>query len=309
MDAPVRWHHLKGSGGLRSGIAASRDLLAATDPGLNRLFAAMQVMIGIAATIAVVYGLMQVTKVLWIHPPGGRALSAGQVAVIAAQHHDVTLLAMLVGGIIALLGAFAVLDSHPRDQTLTMPLMPIPLLATMSLSIQLVAHRSAGIAVLAVVIGVGAYMRRFAPRFGSRVVLYGTLLFIGYLFGFVSGGAITERDLGWIAVIAWLAVLVNLLLKVGVHGPLDRGRLGRTSRAFRARARTVVAAAAALFDATAPPARASRRLHRRLMRLNETALVIEASLAAPGALPPGVSALDVHARLFEVERLIHNAPR
>jgi uncharacterized membrane protein YccC len=306
MDANMRWHLLRGSGRARGRIAASRDLVAATDPGLTRLFTAVQVMIGIAVTIAVVYGFMQLTKVLWIHPPGGRALSPAQLALISAQHHDVTLLAMLLGGIIALLGTFAVLDPHPREQTLTMLLMPIPLLATMALSIQLVAHRPAGIAVLAVVVGVGTYMRKFVPRFGSRVVLYGTLLFIGYLFGFVSGGAITDRDLGWIAVIAWLAVLVNLLLKVIVHGPLDRGRLGRTSRAFRARGRTVVAAAAGLFDATEPSTQASQRLHRRLMRLNQTALVIDASLAAPGALPPGVSALDAHARLFEVERLIHN---
>jgi uncharacterized membrane protein YccC len=306
MNANMRWQHLKGSGGARSRIAASRDQLAATDPGLNRLFAALQVMIGIGVTIAVVYGFMQLTKVLWIHPPAGRALSGAQLALIAAQHHDVTLLAMLLGGIIALLGTFAVLDPHPREQSLTMLLMPIPLLATMALSIQLVTHRSAGIAVLAVVIGVGTYIRKFVPRFGTRVVLYGALLFIGYLFGFASGGAITERDLGWIAVIAWLAVLVNLLLKVVVYRPLDRGRLGRTSRAFRARARTVIAAADELFDAAAPRARASRRLHRRLLRLNETALVIDASLSAPGALPPGVSARGAHARLFEVERLIHN---
>jgi hypothetical protein len=42
------------------------------------------------------------------------------------------------------------------------------------------------------------------------------------------------------------------------------------------------------------------------VRLNETALVIDASLAAQGALPPGISALDAHAQLFEVERLIQN---
>jgi uncharacterized membrane protein YgaE (UPF0421/DUF939 family)/MFS family permease len=302
----MRWHNLKRHDGGRGRIAGSRDLLTAADPGLNRFFAAVQVMTGIAGTIAVVFGFMQLTQVLWIHPPGGRALSAAQLTSIAAQHHGVTLLAMLLGGVIALLAMIAVTDPQPREQALTMLLMPIPLLATIALAIQLVTHRSAGIAVLAVVVGVGTYGRKFAPRFGSRVVVYGALLFIGYLFGFVSGGAITERDLGWIAVIAWLAVLINLLLKVLVYRPLDRGRLGRTARAFRARARTVVAAAAELFDATVPRGRASRRLHRRLIRLNGTGLVIDASLAAPGALPPGVSAPDAHARLFEVERLIHN---
>jgi hypothetical protein len=307
MNANMRWHDLKGSGDGRARIAATRDRLLATDPGLTRLFAAAQTMTGIAVTIAAVYGFMQWTNALWSHPPGGRAVSAAQLALIGAQHHDVTLLAMLLGGLIALLGTFAVADPEPRGQALTMLLMPIPLLVGMALAIQLVAHRSAGIAVLAVVIGVGTYMRKFAPRFGSRVVLYGIVLFIGYLFGFASGGAIAERDLGWIAAIAWLAVLINLLLKVVVYRPLDRGRLERTSWAFRARARTVVAAAAELFDAAAPRGRTSRRLHRRLLRLNETALVIDGSLAASGELPPGVSALTAHVRLFEVERLIDNA--
>src|SRR3984957_10369365 len=234
MNANMRWHDLKGSGDGRARIAATRDRLLAADPGLTRLFAAAQTMTAIRVTIASVYGFMQWTNALWINPPGGRAVPAAQLALIVTQHHDVTLLAMLLGGLIALLGTFAVADPKPRGQALTMLLMPIPLLVAMALAIQLVAHRSAGIAVLAVVIGVGTYMRKFAPRFGSRVVLYGIVLFIGYLFGFVSGGAITERDLGWIAVIAWLAVLINLLLKVVVYGPLDRGRLERTSRTFRA---------------------------------------------------------------------------
>jgi uncharacterized membrane protein YccC len=307
MDANMRWHDLRGSSDARGRIAAARDRLLATDPGLTRLFAAVQTMTGIAVTIAVVYGFMQLTNALWIHPPGGRAASAAQLALIAAQHHDVTLLAMLLGGLIALLGTFAVADPEPRGQALTMLLMPIPLLVAMALSIQLVTHRSAGIGVLTVVIGVGTYLRKFAPRFGSRVVLYGIVLFIGYLFGFAGGGAIAERDLGWIAAIAWFAVLINLLLKVVVYRPLERGRLERTSWAFRARARAVIAAAAELFDAGAPRTRAARRLHRRLLRLNETALVIDGSLAASGELPPGVSALNAHARLFEVERLIDHA--
>jgi hypothetical protein len=123
---------------------------------------------------------MQLTEVLWIHPPVGRAPSAAQLTLVAAQHHDVTLLAMLLGGLIALMGTIAVTDPHPRGQALTVLLMPIPLLVAMALSIQLVTHRSAGIVVLAVVLGVGTYVRKFAPRFSSRVVLYGVLLFVGY---------------------------------------------------------------------------------------------------------------------------------
>jgi MFS family permease len=263
-------------------------------------------MTGITVTIAVVYGFMQLTHVMWISPPSGRVLSPSRLALIATQHHGVTLLSMLLGGLIALLSTFAVLDSHPRGQALTMLLMPVPLLAAMALSIELVGHRSAGTALLAVFMGVATYVRRFVPRFGSRVALYGIMVFIGFLFGFVSGGAIGEHDLGWILVIVSLAVVINLLLKVVVFRPLDRGRVQRTARAFGARSRAVAGAAAELFDASPLSGRATRRLHERLLRLNETALVIDASIQAPGALPPGVSALDAHTHLFEVERGVHN---
>lgn len=309
MIANMRWRSSPRPRDPRGRMAGWGDALVASDPGLNRLVAAVQLIAGLTVTITAVYGFMQLTKVLWLEPPGGRALSPAQLAGIAAQHHAVTLLAMMLGGLIALLATVAVLEPHPREQALTMLLMPIPLLVTMALSIELVTHRSAGIALLAVVMGVGTYMRKFAPRFGSRVVLYGTLLVNGYIVGFVSGGTISEHDLGWVAVLAWLAVLINLLLKLIVCRRLDRCRLGRSSRAFRARARAVVAAAAELFDTAAPRHRTSRRLHRRLVRLNETALVIDASIATLGALPPEASARGVHGRLFEVERLIHNVAR
>ncbi len=55
--------------------------------------------------------------------------------------------------------------------------------------------------------------------------------------------------------------------------------------------------------------RASRRLHRRLIRLNEAALLIDAQLGQPGALPPGYSARDLHQRLFDSELALTNLAR
>jgi hypothetical protein len=53
MTANMRWYNLKDPGRAPGRIAATRDLLAASDPGLNRFFAAVQVMTRVAATIAV----------------------------------------------------------------------------------------------------------------------------------------------------------------------------------------------------------------------------------------------------------------
>jgi hypothetical protein len=292
-----------------SRLRAWRDVLAASDPGLGRLLSALQLMLALGVTIGVVYVFMHTTEVLWVDAPGDAPPAV--LAAADAQHRGITLLAMLLGGLIAMMSSMAVMDRQPREQALTMALMPIPMLATMALSVEMVAHRTAGIVLLALVIGLGTYVRKFVPRFGSRAFLYGAMLFIGYIFGFLSNGAVTEDQIGWIAVVLWLAVAVNLLLKVLVARPLDRGRLERTVRSFRARCRGVAAAAVALLDAATPQERerASRLLDRRLTRLNETALVIDGSIGAPDERPLGPAAFDAHDELFRLELVVQNLGR
>ena len=50
-------------------------------------------------------------------------------------------------------------------------------------------------------------------------------------------------------------------------------------------------------------------LHRRLVRLNETALLIDAQLSHPGAIPRGYSAVGLHQRLFDSELAVTNIAR
>ncbi|MEV4420318.1 FUSC family protein [Patulibacter sp. NPDC049589] len=290
---------------------AWRDLVVASDPGLGRLTSAVQLMLALTVTIAVVHVFMQTTHVLWVDTPTGAAATPEALAAAAAQHHGITLLATLLGGLIAMMSVFAVMDRAPREQAVTMVLMPVPMLATMALSVEMVPHRTAGIALLAIVIGVGTYARKFIPRFGPRAFLYGAMLFIGYIFGFLSNGGVAEGQIGGIAIVLWLAVAINFVLKVAVDGPLDRGRLGRIARAFRARCRGVASAAAALLAADSPRERerASRLLDRRLTRLNETALVIDGSIASPNGRDLGAAAFDAHDELFRLELVVQNLGR
>jgi hypothetical protein len=290
-------------------LAGAPDRLAATDPGLNRLLAAVQLAIGMTVTLVLVYLFMQATHLMWVTAPAGAASTPAVAAGLAAQHHGITVLAMLLGGIVAMLTSFGVMDPRPRDQALTMVLMPIPALATLSLSIALVPHHTLGVALLAVVMGIGTYLRRFVPRFGSRMVLYGILLFIGYIFGFLSNGALAESQVGDLAIVIAVAVAINLLLKVLVERRFNEGRLGRMIRSFRSRARAVVVASIDLFDPAVVPERAARRLHRRLRLLNETALVIDGSISDPAALPSGSSPQALHDELFDVELVVHNVAR
>jgi uncharacterized membrane protein YccC len=285
----------------------AKDLLLATDPGFNRLVQAGQVVAAIAITIGIVYLFEQLTHTLWIEVPAGSPPAvAGELAL---QHRGITLLAMMLGGIIAMLGSFAVMETKPREQALTMVLMPLPMLATMALSLAVASDRVLGLALLAIVMGVGVYLRKFVPKIGPRAFLFGILLFIGYFFGFLSNGAIEESQLGSIALILWLAVAINFAFKLAVANPLAKGVLPRTRNSFRARCRGVLSAAVAMLEADSDEQRrkASGQLHRRLGRLNETALVIDGLIADPGN--GGATGGRAHEYIFEIELLVGNIGR
>ena len=158
------------------------DALIASDPGLDRLTGALSVAGGVGVTIAVEYGFAQLTHPLWDSAPEGAHLGAKAVLALAAQHHGVTLVTMLLGAVIGMVGNFAMSDVTRREQAITLTGMPIALLPTLAISIELAPHRAVGLVGLALVMGLGTYLRKFAPRLGPRVVMYGMLLFMGYFF-------------------------------------------------------------------------------------------------------------------------------
>jgi fusaric acid resistance family protein len=274
---------------------------------------ALSVAAGIGVTIAVEYGFAQLVHPLWVSAPAGVGLSAGAAAALAAQHHGVTLVAMLLGGVIGMVSNVAMSDVTRREQAITLVGMPVVFMATLAISIELAPHRAVGLVGLSLVVGLGTYVRKFAPRFGPRVVMYGMLLFIGYFFGFLAGKELPISQLYWVAAILWLAVLVNLALRIVVFDRVAAGALPRSRRAFAARARGVIARAAAVLEhpESGVPAgsRRARRLARGLVALNESAITIDAQLADPrlGLLHGEAQAL--HDALFELEVHLDNLGR
>jgi hypothetical protein len=290
------------------------DALIASDPGLSRLTLALEVATGVGVTIAVEYGFAKFAHPLWVNAPPGADASAAATAALAAQHHGVTLLSMLLGGIIGMVSSLAVSDVTRRAQAITMVGMPVPFLATLAISTELAPHRTVGLVGLALVTGLGTYLRRFAPRFGPRVVMYGMLLFMGYFFGFLAGAELPIGQIYWVAAILSLAVLVNLALRIVLFDRVAAGALPRSRRSFAARARGVISEAAGVIedagaDPRSSPARRTRRLARRLIRLNESAVVIDAQLADPRLqLRPG-EAQALHDALFELELSLESLGR
>lgn len=295
---------------MKATIRNLRDAFVASDPGLNRLMAAASLMIALGATVGAVYAFMHITHLLWIEPPAGHPLPPKVAALLSAQHRGITIEAMLLGGIVALLSAIAVLEETSSERLVTMVSMPVPLLATMAIAIELVPDHAAGLVVMAIVIGLGTYLRKLIPVIGPRAILYGPMMFTGYVFGFLANGALAIHQLPGTAAMLWFSVALNLVLKEILTRPLVRGWLRRAGRSFRAQSRLALAASVQLLDAAGAQERrrASSRLYRRLRRLNDTALLIDGTIgtAAPRL---GAAASAVHLDLLEVELLIGKIAR
>jgi uncharacterized membrane protein YccC len=282
------------------------DHVVASDPGGARLVSALEAALSVSVTISLVYGFSQLAHPLWISAPPSHALPALEAARLAGQHHGVTELSMLIGGIVALMSTL-VNGPTPRNRAVTIVGLPIPFLAMFALGIELVGHHTLGLFVFTLVVAVGAYARKFVPRLGPRAFVYGNILFVGYLFGFLAGRELRLDQLDWLAAIAWLAVAANLALRALIYNPIARGLLSRSSRSFTARARTTIGAAIDLLGARTDSERRRRvrRLRRQLVRLNEAALMIDARLADPQSQLPRGAATRLHDQLFELELLVH----
>jgi uncharacterized membrane protein YccC len=281
------------------------DRLLGSDPGLTRLLTALQAVATIGVAMFAERLFVRRTHALQIDTHGA-ALPSAQAAVVAAQHHGVMVIAMLLGAIVGMIASFsAAMFTTPRAQLAGFALMPVPMVAGLTLGLTLAPYRSLALTALVVVLALGAYFRRFGPHgFVSGIVL-----FIGDFFGFFLHGVVHLTDLGWLTAEIVIGVLVAIAAQFTLFYPSRRAALQRMRRSYAARAREVANAALDLLDEPVNTQRASSRLHRRLIRLNEAALMIDAQLGHPGSLPAGWSATLVHQRLFDSELALTNLSR
>ena len=161
---------------------------------------------------------------------GRRAAAAARVV---AANHGVLIFAMALGGIIGLMSTITVQGTLPRDQVVSMLVLPLPMIAALALSLTVAGDRVLALCLLPLILAAGTYLRRFGPV-GVRV---GPLLFVGYLFGFLLGSVITLGDTGWLAAEIGVAILVAVVVKVGVFHDTSSRALRRTQRSYAVRAR------------------------------------------------------------------------
>jgi uncharacterized membrane protein YccC len=220
-------------------------------------------------------------------------------------NHDYLVIMMLLGAIIGMISGFGVMDPDARGQMITVLFLPVPMFPALALGIAVGGHRILSLVLLAVILAVGTYFRRFGPR----GMVSGMLLFMGFFFGYFLHGEITAGDLGWVAAALGVGDAVALVVRFALFYPRQAKALQRTQRSYAARARKVAALALELFEDPAHGEQEVRRLQRHLVRLNEAALMIDAQLGDPAAVAEGSSGQLLHQRLFDVELALTNIAR
>jgi hypothetical protein len=279
------------------------DVLASSDPGLNRIRGAVQSVLTIAAALAAEWAFVHLTGALQIK---ARATSSMTMAAqVAVANHDLLAIAMLLGAIVGLLATMGVNDATARSQVFTFLILPFPIISALALGIAIGGDRVAALVVIALVLALGTYVRRFGPR----GFLAGQLLFIGYFLGFSLHDVVVIGDLGWLAAEVGVGLGVVVVVRFTLFYPHQGRALRRTRRSFDARARHVASFALELFDMVPLYQRRIKRMYRHLIRLNEAALMIDGQLGDPEALPDGSSGELLHQQLFDIELALTNIAR
>ncbi len=261
--------------GSRGWTREAWDRVVASDPGLNRARMAVSAAIAMASAMGLEYGFARVTHA---GPQG-------------------TLVAMLLGTIMAMMGSMALSGTGVWPKVRTAVFFPVMIGAGMVVGVAVAGHTDLMLGVFVVVMFIAVYVRRF----GLAFFFYGFMIWMGYFFAAFLGATISAVPAMLYAVCvatAWI-----LLLSVTVLRTNTRRTLRRTQAAFGARSRAVARACADLLEAD-PTARRRvdrlrRRLHGRQLRLAEAALMIEGWSAEPGALPKGWSAPALRRRLLD----------
>jgi len=279
--------------------------LFAADPGLNRLRSAVQSVVTIGAAMAAEWGFVLLTHAMQLDTHGV-AMPPAAAAQVAAQHHGVTVIAVMIGAVVGMIAAFTGGMFPSTGQLLRGYVsMPVFMVAGLALGLSLGHHRTVSLMMLVVILAGGAYLRRYGPL----GFVIGQMIFMGDFFGFFLDGAVELKDIGWLAAEIALGTAVALIAQFTLFYPGRRAALTRMQRSYEARRRDLVDHAIRMLDEPAQAVRMQRTLHRKTMRLNETALIIDGQLNHPGAIPAGWSAETLHQILFDVELAVSNLSR
>lgn len=239
-----------------------------SDPGLVRLHTTIRTLVTLVAVLAVLTLLTKIT--------------GGPVTVA------------MLGVVIAMQAAMAVNDPDPRQQKITMMLLPVAAGAALSVAALLASYKAVSEVVFVVVIFVAAYVRRF----GSRGIALGMGAFMAYFFALFLGAQVTELPELLGATV--IGAAGSLLIRAYVLPDRPERVLRYTVWALWLRIAAVIDVSAEVLRSGRYDERRRRRMRRRIAQLNETVVMVEDQLAVGTGLP-GIDGDVLILRLFDAE--------
>ena len=243
-----------------------------SDPGLLRLRMAARTTVSLAVALLILFLLTKAT-----HQP---------------------LTVALLGVLITMVAGRAVNEPDPRQQKITMALLPLPAAVAITTAALLAPHQLIADVMFVVVVFAAVYARRFGPR-GRALGMVG---FMAYFFTLYLRAKLGE--LPWLILAVLIGTVCSFVMTSFVVPDKPEGVLRATVRSLRARMAIVIDTTAEAVEAGRIDERQRRRLRARTARLNETALMVQSQIEEkvnPSALWPGVSGEDLALWLFDAE--------
>lgn len=253
----------------------ARNWVIGSDPGLLRLRMATRTTAALGLSLLVLFVLTRAT---------------GQPLTVA-----------LLGVVITMVASRSVNEPDPRQQRITMALLPVPAAVAITAAALLAPHVVASDAVFVAIVFTAAYIRRF----GARGRALGMVAFMSYFFTLYLRARVSE--LPWMIGAVAVGTVCTYVMTAYVLPDRPERVLRATIRALRARMAIVIDTTAEAVRTGRLDERRRRRMRARTIRLNETALLVQTQVedkADPGALWPGVTVEQLAPWLLDAELAI-----
>lgn len=253
----------------------ARNWVIGSDPGLLRLRMATRTTAALGLSLLALFILTKAT---------------GQPLTVA-----------LLGVVITMVASRSVNEPDPRQQRITMALLPLPAAVSITAAAVLAPHLVASDVVFVVVVFTAAYIRRF----GARGRALGMVAFMSYFFTLYLHARLAE--LPWMIGAVAVGTVCTFVMSTYVMPDRPERVLRDTVRALRARMAIVIDTTAEAVRTGRLDERRRRRMRARTIRLNETALLVQSQIedkADPATLWPGVTAEQLAPWLLDAELAI-----
>ncbi|MEE6175442.1 FUSC family protein [Mycobacterium sp. 050134] len=207
----------------------------------------------------------------------------------------------LLGVVITMVASRSVNEPDPRQQRITMALLPVPAALSITTAALLASHPLAADAAFVAIVFAAVYVRRYGPR--GRAL--GMVAFMSYFFTLYLRASVSE--LPWMIGAVAVGTVCTYVMTALVLPDRLESVLRATIRALRARMAIVVDTTAEAVRTGRVDERRRRRMRARTLRLNETALLLQGQVedtAEPATLWPGVTSEQVAPWLFDAELAI-----